>query len=61
MRRLHLPLPSVGGILAEKLGGKIKVPIIGDLLKWPVTKVGDMVDAEIKKVLGPMADGYIIH
>jgi len=61
LRRVRLPYPSVGGILADKITDKIKVPIIGDLLKWPAGKVGEIVDSKIKEVVGPVTDELIVH
>jgi hypothetical protein len=61
LRRVHMPIPSVGSILADKLADKISVPIIGKMLKWPITKMGDFVDDEVKKVLGPASESIMVH
>jgi hypothetical protein len=61
LRRVHLPIPSVGSIIADKIADKISVPLIGKILKWPVTKLGDLVDGEVKKVLGGATEAIMVH
>lgn len=61
LRRVRLPVPSAGGILASKLNSKIKVPIIGDMLQWPAGKLGDMVDDKVREVIGAITSGVITH
>ncbi|MBK7396346.1 MAG: hypothetical protein IPJ34_08605 [Myxococcales bacterium] len=62
LRRLRLPMPTAGGILASKLNSKFtKVPVIGDLLKWPAAKVGEIVDDKVGGLIGSLTSGTIVH
>ncbi len=61
LRRVRLPVPSAGGILASKLNSKITVPLIGDMLKWPADKLGDTVDDKVREVIGGITSGFITH
>ncbi len=61
LRRLRLPIPTAGGILASKLNAKIKVPVVGDLLKWPAEKLGGIFDDKVGEILGKLTSGTIVH
>ncbi len=61
LRRIRLPIPSVGAILASKVGSKIKVPIIGDMLKYPIGQLGELIDDKVGDVIGAVTGGVIAH
>ncbi|MBI2396037.1 MAG: hypothetical protein HYV09_41120 [Deltaproteobacteria bacterium] len=55
LRRLRLPIPSAGGILATKINSAIpKIPLFEELLKWPADKLGDLVDDKIGEAIAPL-------
>lgn len=62
LRRLRLPIPAAGAILATKINSAIpKVPLFGDLLKWPAGKLGDLVDDKISGVVDGLTSTIIAH
>jgi len=55
LRRLRLPIPAAGAILATKINGAIpKIPIFGDMLSWPGDKLGELVDDEVSAAIAPL-------
>lgn len=55
LRRLRLPIPSAGAILATKINGAIpKIPVFGDMLKWPADKLGELVDDKVAEIIAPV-------
>lgn len=61
LRRLRLPTPSAGAWLATKVNDKIKVPVVGDMLKWPADKLGEIVDDKVSEYIGSLTSGWIVH
>lgn len=62
LRRLRLPIPTAGGVLASKLGSKFtKIPVIGEMLKWPGAKLGEIVDDKVGGLIGGLTSGTIVH
>jgi hypothetical protein len=61
LRRLRLPIPSAGAWLATKVNDKIKVPVVGDMLKWPADKLGEIVDDKVSEFIGGLTSGWIVH
>lgn len=61
LRRVHLPSPSIGGIIASKISDHIKVPIVGDMLKYPLDKIGEKIDDKVKEVIGSATGDLIVH
>jgi len=57
LRRLRLPIPQAGGILATKINSAIpKIPVFGDMLKWPADKIGDLVDDKVADIIAPVTN-----
>jgi hypothetical protein len=55
LRRLRLPVPSTGAILATKINSAVpKIPVFGDMLKWPADKLGELVDDKVAEVIAPL-------
>jgi hypothetical protein len=55
LRRLRLPIPSAGGLLATKINSAIpKIPVFGDMLKWPADKVGELIDDKVAEFIAPV-------
>lgn len=61
LRRLRLPTPVAGGWLASKVNKHLEVPIVGDLLKYPAEKLGEMLDDKVKELIGPLTEEIVVH
>jgi len=62
LRRLRLPIPAAGALLATKINSAIpKVPLFEDLLKWPAGKLGELVDSKISGVVDGLTSTIIAH
>lgn len=62
LTRLRLPIPAAGAILATKINSVVpKIPIFGDLLKLPASKLGEVIDDKIGGVIGGFTNTVIAH
>ena len=65
LRRMRLPIPAAGWILANKINRAI-TDVTGfgpfkDLLKWPADKLGELIDDKVSSVIGGVTSSTIAH